>query len=129
MGKRLAIACLAGLSFASLPRPTAAAPYQVEIKNETPYCLSVQGVAVPGVDAAKGVFLHFPGPPKTNLQAGKTIVATYDLPRPAKTIEVQGGPCTPTTPVPRKFAHATQAGRDRNVFRILPAPNQTILVK
>ena len=129
MGKQLTIVSLAALSLVWLPAPASARTHQVEVKNATPYCLSLVSVALPGDDPAQGTFVHFPGPPKTNVQSHKTIVGTYELPKPAKTIEVQAGPCTPTAAVPRKFATAAQAGRERNVFTIVPGPEKTIRVK
>ena len=112
------------VAFASCPMQAAAATYRVEISNESPYCVSVLGVA-------DGIFLRFPGrdPHSATLKTGKSVIATYEQPRPAKTIEVQGGPCTPTSSLPRKFANNRQAGHVRNAFRIVPGPNETILVK
>ena len=119
------------LIFAFWPATAVGATYRVHVVNESPYCVSVLGVAVPDDNAADGVFLRFPGkdPHSVNLQAGKSVTATYEHPRPAKTIEVQGGPCKPTSSLPRKFAHNTQAGRVRNDFKVLPGPKETIVVK
>lgn len=119
------------LAFALWPVTAVAATYHVHVTNESPYCVSVVGVAVPGDNAADGVSLRFPGKDShsANLRAGKSVTATYEQPRPAKTIEVQGGPCTPTSSVPRKFANNRQTGRAQNAFKSLPGPNETIRVK
>ena len=127
MRKLLGSLCL-GIVAATLPLSAAAATYHVQITNESPYCVRVAGVAVPGNDPAKGVFLNIAADAE-RLQPGKGLVASYEMPRPAKTVEVQGGPCKPTSPVPRRFAHADKAGRARNVFTIVAGPDKTILVK
>lgn len=120
------------------PSPALAGTYQVQIRNKSPYCVSLVGVAVPGTDPSKGVFLHLPGTDDLpELRPGGSLVASYGLPRPAKMVEVQGGPpppsrlklCPPNSRFPRRNAHADKPGGAHDVFTIIQGPNETIVVK